>query len=112
MIGRIKDWLRPQPEPDRDADAAIAEGMADLRAAAVKLGIASFEAGVAQERQRIEAILRLPLAGAVPERALALALLESVTPEQAAETLAAEAQRAALAQLESAESSAWIGTLH
>jgi hypothetical protein len=94
MLGWLKDRLRMQPQ--HDGDAAIGEAMVAIRDATVKFGAASFHAGVAEERARIAAILALPLAGRLPERALALALVDAVTVEQAGEILASEVEREAL----------------
>jgi choline dehydrogenase-like flavoprotein len=82
-------WIRR----DRDADAGLAGGMAALRAAAVQLGIASFEAGARQERERVEAIARLAHAYRFPRLALDLVKDPFITVETAAEALEAEAQR-------------------
>jgi hypothetical protein len=106
ILRKLSTWLRPQSPSD--ADAPIAAAMADLRVAAVRLGLASHADGVRQERERIAAILALPLAGRLPERALALALVDAVTVEQAGEILSAEVERdALLAQLQIAESPAF-----
>jgi hypothetical protein len=68
--------------------------MAALRAAAVQLGIASFEAGARQERERVEAIARLAHAYRFPRLALDLVKDPFITVETAGEALEAAAQRA------------------
>ena len=99
MIDRLKAWLTQKP----DDDAAIAAAMQKLRDAAVQLGASSFAAGERSAQERVKAIARLAHAARFPELALALAADDFLTVETAAEALAAEAERAALALSQPAE---------
>jgi hypothetical protein len=104
MIDRLKALLtRPQPQKS-DGDTAIGEAMAAIRDATVKFGTASFAAGAREERERIEAIARLPHAARFPATTLGLIVSEFVTVEAAAAELEAEAQREALAMAQPTES--------
>jgi hypothetical protein len=102
IIRRLATWLRPPR--DAEGDAAIGEAFAAVRDAAVKLGLASFNAGARDAQERVEAICRLPNAFRFPQTVVDMVKDQHVSVEVAAAFLAEEAERAdALAQLKVTE---------
>jgi hypothetical protein len=115
IIRRLATWLRPPR--DAEGDAAIGEAFAAVRDAAVKLGLASFNAGARDAQERVEAICRLPNAYRFPRLALDLAKDPHITVEVAAEALQAASERAdALVPAQPTESptfeDGWAHTIH